>query len=50
MLYMIITNPFETLLVLAAIATIGNVDLSSNETDDEWAAHPMNKEGMNYKD
>lgn len=50
MLHMIITNPFETLLVLAALATFGNVDLSSSDADDDWAAHPMNKEGMNYKD
>lgn len=45
----IINHGFEILLLLGALGVFAETENEDN-SDDEWHAHPMNKESMNYKE
>lgn len=49
MLHTIFNHAIEILLLITAIGGLGMAS-DTTTSDDDWYAHPMNKDGMNYKD
>ena len=45
----IVDYGIELLLLVAAVAALSNME-HPESWDDDWHAHPMNKESMNYKE